>query len=189
MRTETTTRTLYQFGELSDKAKQRAIENLYYINIDHDWWEFTYETIQTAGDCLGIDCTIDGFDLDRGSHVALSGRYSYRKNWRATLRAEFGGDSLLELERIGAWLQDAQKCLFWSGYATLESDRYGTRYSADADQGGQRDVDGLVDGLREFEHWALTLLRHEYEYLTSEEAIIETIEANEYEFDEAGNLA
>lgn len=188
MRTETITRTLYQFNELSDKAKQHAIEKLYDINTGFDWWEYVYDTIQKAGECLGIDYTIDGFDLDRGSHVALSGKYTYRKGWRATLRAEFGGDSLPELERIGAWLQDAQKCLFWTGYATLEPGRYGTRYSADADQ-GRRCLDGLVDGLREFEHWALTLLRREYDYLTSEEAITETIEANEYEFDENGNLA
>ena len=102
MRTETTTRTLYTFAELSDDAQQRAIEKLWGINTDFDWWEFAYETIQKAGECLGIDCTIDGFDLDRGAHVALSGKYSYRKNWRAALRAEFGGDSLPELERIGA---------------------------------------------------------------------------------------
>lgn len=189
MRTETIERTLYQFNELSDKAKQRALERLCYVNVDFDWWQFTYETIQKAGECLGIDCTVDGFDLGRGSHVALSGKYTYQKNWRATLRAEFGGDSLPELERIGAWLQAAQKPVFWSGYATLEPGRDGTRYSADADHGGQRDTDGLVDGLREFEHWALTLLRREYEYLTSDDAIKETIEANEYEFDENGNLA
>lgn len=186
MRTETTTRTLYQFGELSDDAKQHALEKLWGIKINHDWWEFIIDTIQTAGDCMGIACTVSDFYLGRDAYVGLCGGYSYRKNWRAALRAEFGGDSLPELERIGAWLQAAQKRMFWTGYATLESGRYGTRYSADADHGGQHDVDGLVDGLREFEHWALTLLRHEYDYLTSEEAIIETIE---YEFDEAGNLA
>lgn len=32
------------------------------------------------------------------------------------------------------------------------------------------------------------MLDHEYEYLTSEEAIAETCEANEYEFDENGEL-
>lgn len=189
MRTETVTRTLYQFSELSDEAKRRAIEKLYDINTNYDWWDCTYDTIKTAGACVGIDCRVEGFDLDRGAHVALSGKYTYQKNWRTALRAEFGGDTLAELERIGAWLQDAQKCLFWSGYASMESSRYGTRYSADADHGGQHDVDGLVDGLREFEHWALTLLREEYGYLTSNEVIRETIEANEYEFDEAGNLA
>lgn len=189
MRTETTTRTLYTFAELSDDAQQHAIEKLCDINTDYDWWEFTTDTIQKAGECLGIACTVSDFDLDRGAYVGLCGGYSYRKNWRAALRAEFGGDILSDLETIGAQLQATQKCMFWTGYATLESGRYGTRYSADADQGGQGAVDDLIDGLREFEHWALTLLRREYDYLTSEEAIIETIEANEYEFDENGNLA
>jgi hypothetical protein len=32
------------------------------------------------------------------------------------------------------------------------------------------------------------MLRQEYEYLTSEGAIIETIEANEYEFTEEGRM-
>ena len=188
MRTETTTRTLHQFGELSDDAQQRAIESLYNINTDFDWWEFACETIQKAGECLGIACTVSDFDLDRGAHVGLCGGYSYRKNWRAALRAEFGGDGLLELERLGARLQAVQKRMFWSGCASLESGRYGTRYSADSEQGDQCAVDDLINELREFEHWALTLLRHEYEYLISEEAIIETIEANAYEFDENGNL-
>ena len=31
-------------------------------------------------------------------------------------------------------------------------------------------------------------LRNEYDYLTSREAIIESIESNEYEFDESGSL-
>jgi hypothetical protein len=33
----------------------------------------------------------------------------------------------------------------------------------------------------------IVLLRKEYEYLTSRDAIIETIMANEYLFDESGN--
>ena len=37
--------------------------------------------------------------------------------------------------------------------------------------------------------WSYRLLEREYEYLTSDDAIKETIEANEYEFDENGNLA
>lgn len=189
MRTETTTRTLYTFAELSDDAQQHAIEELWDVNVDYDWWDCSYETIKKAGECLGIACTVSGFDLDRGDYVGLCGGYSYRKGWRAALAHEFGGDTLAALVKIGEELQAAQKTLFWSGYASMESSRYGTRYSADADHGGQHDVDGLVDGLREFEHWALTLLRREYDYLTSDDAIKETIEANEFEFDEAGNLA
>ena len=188
MRTETTTRTLYQFGELSDKAKQRALERLCYVNVDFDWWEFTYDTIQKAGECLGIACTVEGFDLGRGSHVALSGKYTYRKNWRATLRAEFGGDTLAALVEIGEELQSAQRRAFYRAGIDLSPVHHGTAYTVYSKFGAYV-TDDLTDALRSFEHWALTLLCREYEYLISEEAIKETIEANEYEFDEAGNLA
>ena len=189
MRTETTTRTLYTFAELSDEAQQHALEKLWDLNVDHDWWYCSYEAITTAARCLGIDCKVEGFALDRGAHVALSGRYRYRKNWRATLRAELGGDILSDLEATGAWLQAAQKPVFWSGRATLEPGRDGTRYSADADYGNQNDVNFLIGALRDFEHWAWRLLRDEYGYLTSYDAIKETIEANGYEFDANGDLA
>lgn len=45
---------------------------------------------------------------------------------------------------------------------------------------------------QQFEHELLqdylTMLRKEYEYLTSEEAIVETFQANEYVFDKWGNI-
>ena len=52
--------------------------------------------------------------------------------------------------------------------------------------------DKLIDMENEFlksllEDYSI-MLQNEYEYLTSEEAIIETIEANEYEFTQAGKL-
>jgi hypothetical protein len=54
-------------------------------------------------------------------------------------------------------------------------------------------VDKLLDELNaEFQRALgeeyLSILRKEYEYLTSEEAIIETIQANEYEFTEDGKM-
>ena len=191
MRTETIERTLYKFEELSDDAQQHAIEKLWDLNVGYDWWECSYETITTAARCLGIDCTVEGFDLDRGAHVALSGKYSYRKNWRAALRAEFGGDTLAALVKIGEELQSAQRRAFYSASAELRRPYYrrdGTVYDIDQEKGADVN-DNLTDALRSFEHWAWRLLREEYGYLTSSDAIKETIEANEYEFDEAGNLA
>lgn len=191
MRTETIERTLYQFAELSDDAQQHAIEKLWDVNVDYDWWEFAYETIQKAGECLGIDCTVSGFDLDRGAYVALSGRYRYRKDWRAALAQEFGDDTLATLAKIGDELQAAQRPAFYSASAELRRPYYGrdgTGYDIDQEKGADV-TDNLIDALRSFEHWALTLLRREYEYLTSDDAIKEMIEANEYEFDQDGNLA
>ena len=40
----------------------------------------------------------------------------------------------------------------------------------------------------DFAHWARVLMRDEYKYLTSDDAVKEAIEANEYEFTEAGKL-
>ena len=201
MRTETTTRTLYQFGELSDKAKQRAIEKLYDINTDYDWWDCTYDTIKTAGACLGIDVQeiyFSGF-WSQGDGACFTGEYQYRKNWRAALRTEFGGDSLPELERIGTWLQSAQRDAFYSLTAGItHTGRYYHEMSARIDVSDTRHRYGyttearesdISEALRDFMRWSYRLLEREYDFLTSEEAIIEAIEANEYEFDENGNLA
>ena len=191
MRTETTTRTLYTFAELSDDAQQHAIEKLWSLNVDHDWWQFTYETIQKAGDCMGIDCKVEGFDLDHGVAIDLRGTYAYRKDWRAALAQEFGDDTLATLAKIGDELQAAQRPAFYSASAELRRPYYGrdgTGYDIDQEKGADV-TDNLIDALRSFEHWAWRLLRDDYGYLTSYDVIKETIEANGYEFDANGDLA
>ena len=50
------------------------------------------------------------------------------------------------------------------------------------------ECEDLGDIIDDFAHWARVLLRDEYEYLTSDDAVKETIEANEYEFTEGGKL-
>jgi hypothetical protein len=188
MRTETTTRTLYKFEELSDDAQQHALEKLWNLNVDHDWWECIYETITAAARCLGIDCTVGGCDLGRGQSIGLRGAYEYRKGWRAALAQEFDGDTLAELVGIGEELQSAQRRAFYLASIELHPVTYGTAYTVYSKFGAYVTGD-LTDALRSFEHWAWRLLHDGYEYLTSDDAIKETIEANEYDFDENGNLA
>lgn len=52
---------IYKFSELSERAKQTAINNLSNINTDLEWWECIYE------DANEIGLKINGFDLDRGN--------------------------------------------------------------------------------------------------------------------------
>ena len=54
---------LYEFSELSDKAKQKAISKLSDINVSHDWWNFTYD------DAENIGLKITSFNLDRNRHA------------------------------------------------------------------------------------------------------------------------
>lgn len=186
---------IYTFAELPEDAKARALSTLADVNVDYDWWESAHDAIETAGRCLGIDCKVECFDLHHGT-IDLRGSYSYRKGWRKALHAEFGGDLLARLERIGAALQDAQRRLFYRATAALERPYYsreGTAYSVDpgTDSGSAQIAaacDDIDQALRDFEHEALRLLRREYEYLTSEQAVIEAIEANDYRFDENGRL-
>ena len=49
------------------------------------------------------------------------------------------------------------------------------------------DYDRLEETLRDFNRWIYTSLRDEYEYLTADEQVDESIRENEYEFTEDGN--
>jgi len=61
MRQETKTITYYKFEELTEVAKQKAIDSLYSINLEHEWWDSIYADAQTIG------CKILEFDTDRGN--------------------------------------------------------------------------------------------------------------------------
>ena len=45
------------------------------------------------------------------------------------------------------------------------------------------DDDALKEAVRDFCHWSYRVLQEDYEYLTSKEAIIEAIYANDYDFE------
>ena len=172
MRTKTTTVVLYKFEELTDDAKQKAIENLYDINVNFDWWEYTYE------DAKMIDCTIKGFDIDRGSYCKLVCDDAHET---AHLIAENHGEDCDTYKLAAEYLKDHDK--------TID----GAERDKDGELANEYAVDNLLDELNEEFQRALgeeylSLLRKEYEYLTSEDAIVETIQANEYEFTEDGKL-
>ena len=52
MRTITTVKTVYSFDELGEDAQEKAIENLYDLNIDYDWWEFVFEDADETSEVL-----------------------------------------------------------------------------------------------------------------------------------------
>jgi hypothetical protein len=149
MRKFTTEHTVYNFDELSDEAKQKALEKLYDINVEFDWWDMTYEdTLQ-----FGID--ICGFDLYRQEcDIKLT---KDMQEVCKLLMAEWGKEHNL--------YQLAKKWQFKHG------------------------EDNEAEFVRELEQEYLSHLQDDYDYLTSDEAIIETINANEYEFNEDGSLA
>lgn len=169
-------KTVYQFDELPEDAKEKVIEKLYDLNISHDWWKFTYEDAEQIG------CKINGFDLDRGSHCNLEFVDSPDDVARQILDSH--GETCETYKTAKQFLSDRDDLV--SKYSD------GIHKNIVSEE-NEYDFDNELDELElEFKKSLgedyLIMLENEFEYLTSEKAIIESIEANQYEFDEFGNL-
>jgi hypothetical protein len=163
---------LYKFNELSEEAKQKAIERNAYINVEHDWWMFTYE------DAANIGLKITGFDLDRNRHATGDFLYS---------AAEVAANILKEHGEHCETYKTAEKFLdehnpIFAEYMDESSEHY---ESYDKEQELMEIEESFLSSL--LEDYSM-MLQDECEYFQSEEAIIETIEANEYDFTEDGKI-
>ena len=173
----------YKFDELSEAAQERALNDLRWVNVDGDWYEDVYYTIRTAGKLLGLE--IDGIYFDTYLYCTFDASYEYARGAVKAVKAEFPQDT--ELHGIAKDLQALQKRHFYSLSCAVREARDMNQYSCFR-FGEDYECEDLGDIIDDFAHWARILLCDESEYLTSDEAIKEMIEANEYEFDEAGKL-
>lgn len=158
---------IYKFEELSDKAKQRALEKLWNINVEFDWWDWTYE------DAKEIGLKITGFDISHRRDI--KGKitwYSDEDVSKKILKNHGDGCETYKIakEYLGELLR-----------IKMQWDEESVEY--------EEETETLHDWfLKELLNAYWNTLNEEYFYLTSEEAIKETIECNEYDFDEDGNL-
>ena len=173
MRVETTSRELFTFAELSEAAKEAAIENLSDINVDYEWWDSVYENAKMVG------LKITEFDLDRNRHC--KGRFinSALDTAEAILREH--GQHCESYKTAEAYLQERAAFI----KTELKANAADDEFSEDDIDFDDIDMDFLKSILEDYS----IMLQKEYEYLSSAEAIIETIEANEYEFTAEGRLA
>ena len=165
-RIDTVKTEVFKFDELSKEAQQIALEKLYDLNVNYDWWESVYE------DAGSIGLKITGFDIDRGSYCE--------------------GEFNLSPEEIAANVMrdHGETCETYTTANNFITDKNNTiQFDEDGDISNE---DDLLDLESEFLKSLLEdyriILSKEYEYLTSDEAIKETIEANDYEFTAEGKL-
>lgn len=172
---KTKTINLYFFDELSEEAKQKAVENLYDINVDYNWWDSTYDDAEDVG------LKITSFDTYRGN---INGNITTSINDVCDKIIENHGISCETYKTAKDYLAqyDALVEKFSDGIDIDEVEE-GNEYDFDAECNELED-DFLKAILEDY----LVLLRQEYEYLTSEEAIIETIRTNQYTFTKDGKL-
>lgn len=187
---------VFEFHQLDDAAKKKAINSLRDINVDHSWWEGDYHLSLTEEQWLSFMSKeeISGY-FSKGK-LSL---FSYDDIYFSIDRDWFLSFKNLQVE-------NQELLRRWLGFPTQEWDRIavtfskGThRYPQSSDaivlqwesrtplydatqkritQAEEKFRDLVADGLKD--------LRKTYEYLVSDEAVIETIEANEYKFNKNG---
>lgn len=187
--------TVYAFDELSEKAKNKAIEKLYDINVDYEWDEYTIDEFKSILEKIGFSHTkinYSGFS-SQGDGLSFTGYYSYNKGSLKAIIEEF--PLWIELHKIVKNIQDIQRKNFYriEGNIVRKNNYYcheNTVAFCTENQYLHSDIDKEIEcEFRSLMKEFYSNLEKEYDYLTSEEAIIETIEANEYEFDAEGNMA
>ena len=175
MRIDTVETKIYKFNELSDEAKEKAIESLFDINVNYDWWDCTYEDASQ----IGIELTY--FDLGRASYC--TGNINDIEE-TANLIILNHGDICTTYETARTYLNDRSMLV----------QKYSDGINIDrVHEDKKHEFDCECDDLdKEFRRSILEdyriILQKEYEHLTSKESIIETIEANEYEFTINGGM-
>ena len=175
--------TVYSFDELSEAAQERALNAFRCSNVEFNWYEDTFDTIRTAGKLLGLE--IDDIHFDTDLYCIFDAHYRYVRGAAKAVRDEFPwADDLHDVERK---LQDLQKRHFYSLSCAVTKGRTTNRYRCFR-FGEDYECEDLGDIIDDFAHWARVLLRDEYEWLTSDEAVKEIIIINEHEFDEEGKL-
>lgn len=197
---------VYKYEELSDSAKERAREWYLKGGLCYDWWDFCYEDFCRVAEILGISLSQKAVPLmngkcryepeiyftvfyHQGSGSSFVGKYSYAKGAVAKIKEYAPKDE--ELHRIAHGLQEVQRRHFYRLEANV-SRRRDYMISVEVyDRDDQyRDIgdaeDEVRDLMNDFNDWMFKRLQDEYEYLTSDEQVAESIIANEYEFDEEG---
>lgn len=162
---------VYQFSELSPKAKQKAIEWYQRASDGDKWWDSVYE------DAKNIGLEITGFDVGRGQecegkflHGALESAHKIEKDH---------GEGTDTYTTTKTFLKERDEIVFTA--PRDENGEFENEYELDRKL-NECEADYLKSILEDYR----VMLSNEYEHINSEETIIENIEANEYEFTEDG---
>lgn len=163
---------VFKFEELTEEQKKKALYKLSDINVDHDWWQSTYDDAEEIG------LKITSFNLDRNRNA--TGEFSLSACEVAQNVFNEHGEDCETYKTAQKFIEVWQP--IFDDYMDENSENY---ESQELENTLQEMEDDFLNSL--IEDYSI-ILQKECEYLQSDEAIIETINFNEYFFDEEGNL-
>jgi len=163
---------LYSINELSSEARNKALSKYVTINVEHDWYDSIYEDAEQVG------LKITGFDLDRNKHA--TGQLILSTLEVAQNIINNHGENCNTYKTAQKFLEEHAP--IFADYMDENSEHYES-----LEQEGK-----LQDLESDFKNDLLTeyanILQKEYDYLTSDEQVKETILANEYTFEADGKM-
>ena len=156
---------VYKFEELDKQTKEKVIDNYRNINVEDFQW---YDWIKDDFNRLGLE--IQEFDLGRRNYVKI-----YINNFEDTsnyIIEEFG-DSVAIKQTAKNYINEYEKI----------------QANFKEDEDIEREVELLNEQYeKEYSEDILSYLRANYESDISDEAVIDTIEANDYDFTTDGKI-
>lgn len=188
------------FEQLSDEAKERARDWWREGLFEDSWWDAVYDDAIAIASRLGLAIAYRGsepaiyFKLwDQGAGASFEGAYSFVPDFFAKVTEYAPLDE--ELRRIAAGLAAVQAFNGWAVSASIKSDGracHSRAMSIDVEVAGEEAPAAVAEEvselLRAFADWIYTQLEAEAEYMSSDEAVDEALEAGEYRFDEDGDV-
>lgn len=198
--------TIEEWKEQDKEVYEKILEKENYINVDHDWWDFELEYFYEQLKALGFENTdirFSGFS-SQGDGASFTGDWVSDRMWSLKTMKEKGvtlQDWALELRRI---LKGNMKDLK-AKYETFSIKRTSHHYAHentvsifDAEYWNSRkkeqygippeQEEDIMEGCRSAMREIHRLLENSYDYLTSDEAIVETLLCNGYKFDREGKI-
>lgn len=185
---------VYTFDELSSEAQKTVLERFSDINVNFDWWEYILEEaaskLQKLG-LKGVDKDNIGFNLGRGAHTSIPLTKAHIQ-FTSQEGVEYYASLQEGIKQFGAFYTEfpsmgwrTSEIRPWVEEVVLKD---GTVLDEDIPQ---KHID------RVYEQYSKALevlkdthkrLEEDYEYNISEEAIKDTLVANDFEFLEDGRI-
>jgi len=198
--------TVFEYRELSDKAKARARDWYREGGFHYDWWDFVKADFTTILAMAGMheitDISFSGFCC-QGDGASFTGTYYGRGDALKEIKAHAPQDKRLHeifesFEALTLALDGpcgAEITRPYGGNYVHECTMYvndvwrGNRDESMSDDDSGLAMEMLQEVLRRLAKWYYDQLEKEWDHLNSDDAIAESIEANEYEFHMDGRRA
>ncbi len=201
---------LYELQELNEQAKQKALDEYRYINVEHEWWDYIFEDFKAICATIGIQADTgkmyfrgfysqgDGSAFDATINVPslLDGiRQEKWKEYAPNEKLSFAAMTIDNriLNLFKSQLIDSPIIISKAHYIVVEQPfdfEYNKRTDFTHIEDKLQVIRDWVEGVaKQLNRFLYNTLRDNYEELISDKAVTDGIEANEYQFTSDGKPA